>query len=551
MPKRTTTLAVATPAVFTGNTHTARPARYRIVGQDKRDLTIIGADLNLNTLVRSTDDAATWQALNGHVFQTAPDYIGHTDDGEVVVGTIATLAHGASIWKSSGWARNPATATFTKTLQFTTGLNLAYGGFEVKGNVVFISEYGPQGDDPAVESARRAYLSTDAGRTFTQVFDLDTVTVAGQDTPWGSPTRRQHLHGCAYDQQWDRLWLVVGDASGPSGVCAVIYSDDWGSTWQAYPETVSTIAHWQSVLPDSLDNAIVFASDFDANGLRRIGRSGYRKGTGYGAAHLFDGGTGIRVIGIRKHQAPGQKNAPHLYTFAAVTADYPGGVVGTLDEGRTFHTLYKDPNRTGASLDYRGATTCVGPTNTGRYVTEFNDLTRYPTGSVMVSELQTTPLEAPASNGEVFISAASLYSTVGAPVPPSPLTAIYGFPSWRLPSSDRSTVAAMIGAPDGWKTYRIEVVYSNPGTNSGNIAWRLDTKEVSAVGSQYFPPDGVIAPHPLAGGVGVTTSAILATGVTSTQGKFQNVILNRITADDADTFPDDVFVHGLRLIRES
>lgn len=558
MPKQSTTKPKPASPAFMGNTFRDAGTRYQPFGQDIRDQSLLAFDATMSRIVRSYDDGLTYAPFAGYWFPSRVNEISYLPDGEVVVAVGETGTKGQSVWRSSGWA-NPATATFTETLFVAKTLNWGYGGWDVKGNTVFVSEYGDQGIPAASkgnEAARRAYLSRDGGKTFTQVFDLNTTTVDGEADPWGSPARQQHLHGCAYDQQWNRLWVVVGDATGGTGVCAVIYSDNDGATWQAYPNTVSTLGHWQSVLPDALEHAVVFASDFDANGMRRIGRSGYRQGTGYGAAHVFDHGTGIRVIGLNKYKAPGVKDAPNLYAFAGIGATYPGGVVGTLDGGRTFHTLYRDPLNTGSPMNYKGATKSIGPTNTGRYVTLFNDTARYANGAVMVSEL-VKPSESagtidfsPLISNEKFINAQQMYATKGAPTYGS-ATVMYGFPSWRLKKAELNAVGTMINPPAGWNTYDIEIVYSNTAANSGNVAWRLDRKQVTAVGSQYFPNAGTLAPTALSSGVGVTQALLMATGVSATAGKLENVLIQRSPVDPADTFPDDVFFHGLRLIRKS
>lgn len=391
VPKRSTTLAVPKTPRFVDATHRARGTQYAIFGIDAKDNALLALDTTTQKIVHSYDDGVTYSALCDFVFPSSVtlQHIHYLPDGEIVVGTSMTGAtYGSRVYRSTGW-RNPATATFTNTYNLPADTYFAYGSFSGHKNVVFIGEYGKQTKDAfdnGGNPAACAYLSRDGGKTFTKVLDIRTKTFVGEAGPWGTTTRMQHLHGVAYDPMWDRLWVVIGDGASSGGVTATVYSDDDGATWNVAFQ--SPWVHWQSVTPIALQHGVFMGSDFDGNGMRRFGRDGYRDIGEYSSAHLFDGGTSLQYIATSVYRAP-STDAPVLYSFMAVGSWNPGGVVATFDEGKTWVTLYKDTNNNGANLEYKGAYLSVGPTNTGRYVTLFNDTTRYPSGSVMVANLLT------------------------------------------------------------------------------------------------------------------------------------------------------------------
>lgn len=531
---------------LTNLSYSEKGTRYEPFGQDIRDLSLLGFDSTARKIVRSADDGATWEPFCEFVFPAVTvQHIAYLPDGEVLVGTgvgynAAGQVTGSTFWRSSGWS-NPSTATFTMTHAFAPALSMSYGGWSARDNVIMVSEYGPQTDQGTPTQARRAWLSRDGGRTFAMVFDLNTTTVDGETGPWGGPTRRQHLHGCAYDPFWDRLWLAVGDGTGTAGKTAVIYSDNDGATWQgAY---VNTQAHWQCVLPYALEHAVVFGSDFNASGLRRVGRAGYRDATAFGAAHVMDDKTGIALIGMHAYQAPGVTDAPALFTFEAIGADYPGAVAATFDGGRTFNTIYKDPLRNGGvGLQYAGLYRTFGPTNTGRFVVLSSDTLRFPTGARMVGDLREETHQEAAESTEVVIPAKSFHP---ASTSIADISVVNTVPVYRMDADTNEALTAVVDVPDHWKQYDVELVWINTSSAAGDVAWQLYQRGLPDAGG-FGPPSSKGVKVTPAATVALSATMTVWEGVAAAPGP-QVVHVQRRGADAEDSLPNDAGVLFVRL----
>ncbi|WP_433935116.1 hypothetical protein [Brevundimonas diminuta] len=175
---------------------------------------------NATSLYRSRD-GITWTLIQNAGFTTdgSQSRIVQMDNGEVIFSSV----DGRLLRRSTGWATNPSTATWATVLTAATyGANTSYfdrgWGWRVYGKYVYATEYG----NPKPQ-AHRAYLSSDYGATFTQVFDARTLLTIGAGA-------NCHNHGGTVDP-WHgptpRLWQLVGDA----GFVSAWYSDNLGSTW--------------------------------------------------------------------------------------------------------------------------------------------------------------------------------------------------------------------------------------------------------------------------------------------------------------------------------
>jgi hypothetical protein len=239
-----------------------------------------GLATNTNRLYRSSDDGTTWETVTTLPTGGAISAVREMGNGEVIV------AGGGGLYRSTGWAANPLTATWTLAVSPTAGAAFISFGLDVYGQYVLVAEYVNPKD-----ASKKLRLSTDYGVTFTDVRNLDTM----------HPTdiANTHWHGAAIDPWADtpsgvRLWASYGD--GPRGV---IYSDDEGATWTTFSST------WQPTTIKATEHGMVLSTDAnDPDGVWRILRTevaanmvreqiyairdGYRAGGLYGfASHSF------------------------------------------------------------------------------------------------------------------------------------------------------------------------------------------------------------------------------------------------------------------------
>lgn len=150
-----------------------------------------------------------------------------TGDGEVL---LAQGEHG--LWRSTGWSKDPTTATWTLTLAsggpiqpFTMTVDPVRGWVGV---TTYIT-----GTDMTNRS-RYAWLSTDYGRTFRVIYDK-------MDHHKDVNPATSHMHTVAFDPYINdtrpRIWVVwhktSDDPTMPTDPRNVMtYSDDAGATWK-------------------------------------------------------------------------------------------------------------------------------------------------------------------------------------------------------------------------------------------------------------------------------------------------------------------------------
>jgi len=234
-------------------------------------------------------NTATW--TNIYTFP-AGSYLGFAvelHDGEILVyvNTVSSITT-TTVYKSSGFVANPATATFTQVLQTVGGLaHVAYSANQSSlgsNGVVVMSESGNQtvsGGGNTALKAIRAWISTDYGSTFAPLFNLvDWAVSIGVADPYPA-----HLHGVSYDEEWDRIWICYGDGFVPAPVtyAQVIYSDDRGKTWARMRQVNDYAASTANLTMQFISmgfssDAIVFTPDLTKpGGLLVFPRVGYRK----------------------------------------------------------------------------------------------------------------------------------------------------------------------------------------------------------------------------------------------------------------------------------
>ena len=198
-------------------------------------------------IFKSTDDGATWvQSATSPGGQIIA--ILWCNDGEVL------LTNGGTLWKSTGWATNPATATYTVKLTKSApaGVGFRRWGFDGDGQKFILTEYS--GVDRA--ESRYVWISVDAGATWNIVIDKSTV----------DPTNLSHMHAACYDPWEDRFWFTHGHGD----IRGSYYSDDDGLTWTKMGGDFQPDA--APVVMVATDDGIVCGSDSGNGGLYGIPR---------------------------------------------------------------------------------------------------------------------------------------------------------------------------------------------------------------------------------------------------------------------------------------
>jgi len=251
---------------------------------------------NAGSIYRSTDDGDTW-ALYCAAPDSDPAYrLIPTSDGEVIYGGPS------GVWKSTGWATGSPTWGTAKATPNGTSQFLQFQ-IDGDGTKFIVAEYS----STSRADSRYAYISTNAGTTFTQVYD--SVARYGATLANGS-----HIHGACYDPWTDRFYLAEGhDDGGTVGAIAgIYYSEDNGATWTRPPGLIqnpppTVIVATDDGLVCGSDSAqagvwgVLRRDDPDDEALARTWawRTGRGGVVGFGACGFREPVTGTVYIGFR------------------------------------------------------------------------------------------------------------------------------------------------------------------------------------------------------------------------------------------------------------
>lgn len=140
--------------------------------------------------------------------------------------------------------------------------------FDARDNVVVIGGYFSGDGSGATRGKGKLWISTDYGKTFKNIFDAETTSLPKGDG--------FHIHGCAYDQYWNRVWMVVGDSTQASTPGKVYYCDnhsDATPTWTILPynrDSEGGYEQWCTVYP--MKDSILFGADMNPTTLSRMAR---------------------------------------------------------------------------------------------------------------------------------------------------------------------------------------------------------------------------------------------------------------------------------------
>lgn len=231
-----------------------------LVGTDPKPVDYFGGYLYGTvgtTLKRSVDDGTTWTTVATTPYEA--QRLLPTADGELIMTVDNRL------YKTSGWAANPATATWNLKLTANGTCSFFRFGIDGNGTKFIANEYSSVNR----ADSRYVYISLDAGTTWNTVWDTN--------AQFPATAAESHLHGCCYDPWEDRFWFSEGHgATGVPGVDnprGTYYSNNNGASWTRLSGGYAdTLAAMPTVLV-ATDDGIVCGTDEDPNGIMCIRRA--------------------------------------------------------------------------------------------------------------------------------------------------------------------------------------------------------------------------------------------------------------------------------------
>lgn len=310
-----------------------------------------------STLKRATTASGSWTTVKafGGARVTA---VRETGDGEVVV-----AQHADGVWKSTGWATNPLTATWTKVLAtnapvepWTINTNPATGHVGV---TTYIS-----GAD--MSNSRYFWVSKDYGATFTVAYD---TTTARPDVAAAT----SHCHHISFDPYWDgtlgyrpngdapnpRAWAVWHKTSDDPTMIAtpvniVMYSDNAASNPAGATWTVHSSLDHHGVIAIATPEGMVMDTDYTPTALFLVPRAATVGGMvrrllfrrrPETSTTLETWGWGIRAV-------KGDSGMVHIAMRTSI-ANLPAGVIST-DGITATETITVPPSTAADAVDVVG-----------------------------------------------------------------------------------------------------------------------------------------------------------------------------------------------------
>lgn len=212
------------------------------------------------SLYRKSKVSDSWQLVYTFSSGDAITGLRQLGDGEVI---IARSTDG--MWKSTGWATNPLTATWRQVL--VTNGRVTQFSFDVDkvSGWVSVTTY-INGD---MTNSRYVWLSKDNGNSFNQIMDMLTFEPTIDKT-------HSHFHTASLDPYVNpsnpRIWVSYHKTNAdPTNNAAPIkrikYSDDGGQNWVNFSD-----ANYQPTVARATKYGMLFASDEELVGLYKVDR---------------------------------------------------------------------------------------------------------------------------------------------------------------------------------------------------------------------------------------------------------------------------------------
>lgn len=330
---------------------TITDADYRYPTWLSKDGSTIYIGRNSYKLRKSSDDMQTITDIG----EFEPDVCGvrDLDNGELLVSTINLGDVPGALWLSS-----ENQTVWTKVLE-ASSKNARFAnewGMSVYGNIIVVSEYGSKN---APDNARKVYLSTDYGLTWSEILDIGEVTGL-------------HTHGCAYDPYYNRIWVSTGDDTS-----LIMYSDDMGATW------VTVSEKYQVTAIHPMPDCVLFGSDASPNGILRYTRRGKNIIPHIEIAYRVDDSDLITCCCnlVFQRRLP---DAPVYFSFCNDgVGNKPGFVIATCN-GIDFYEVFRDWQSYESG---KGFLSFLGPTSTGKLIGTLRD-DRQSSSSLFKAEAQ-------------------------------------------------------------------------------------------------------------------------------------------------------------------
>lgn len=209
---------------------------------------LLGSSFNRDRLYLSIDNGETWKKI----WQKGPEdspitgawYTNNPDLNRSIL-----IASADKLFLSTDLEQY-SSDTWEEVLATDGSWIDRFFAWDICDNILLRGEYGTKN---AQDPPRRVYLSQDHGQTWTTIYDpaINDMVDPGD----------HHIHAVAFDP-WcnNRIWVSIGDGLNAN----VIYSDDWGQTWNKLHQTV---VH-QPTNIICTPRAVLFASDERPSGFR-------------------------------------------------------------------------------------------------------------------------------------------------------------------------------------------------------------------------------------------------------------------------------------------
>ena len=151
----------------------------------------------------------------------------------------------------------------------TTGGLLPGWLFDAQDNIVLAGGYS----SAPTYGKGKINFSSDFGRTYKTILDLENQTIFG-----ATATASAHIHGCAWDKWWNRVWVVMGDYPfDGQAVGKILWCDnpqDANPIWHMEPrDLIQPDKHnEQHIAVYPMQDCILFGSDCNPSYIARRAR---------------------------------------------------------------------------------------------------------------------------------------------------------------------------------------------------------------------------------------------------------------------------------------